>query len=346
MNKLERTLLGVVLLAAVIIMGGFGYLWAMNSHPFEDNEPMPLTNELLKDNPIVADEGNTFGRDKYMNVLFLGLDESETLTDVMMLASVNLTQKKLNILQIPRDTYISGLGNTGKINEVYLNGGTNKCSVQNVVNYINRTLQMSVNHYAMISTEDVVSIVDAVGGIPIDVPERIFYEADKIIEPGQQILEGRQAEWFVRFRREYAEADLGRIKTQRIFLAACMQKAKSLGLSEIIKVTPTVLNYVKTDMSVGQLKDLAMAFMDIKMEDCNCFMLPGEPTMYNKLSVYSMHKEAVAQLLNLHFRWNDEIVSSSDLEILELVNKYTDYNEVTDDFASILAGNVPKVPRN
>ncbi|MDR0917845.1 MAG: LCP family protein [Oscillospiraceae bacterium] len=268
-----------------------------------------------------------------VNILCIGFDASNALSDVLMLVSLNTETNAVNILQIPRDSYM-GDWSTGKINSAYA-FGKKPNSVQNIIDEINQEFQLPVTHYMSIGLDKFADVVDAVGGIEVNVPVTIpsdgYYPT---IYAGEQKLYGRAAEWLVRHRSSYPQADIGREKMQRVFLAACMQKAKELGIDEVVDILPEVYGDFKTDMNTEELIKLAKVFIKVDMENVQCFMLPGEAvwerdiayenTNYYNYSVYSIHKEDTANLLNMHFRPFQNPVPAENLSIFEIV-KPQDY---------------------
>ena len=160
-------------------------------------------------------------------ILFLGMDESGELSDVDWILQFDLIAGSMNILQIPRDSYMPDYASysTTKFNSIYHSGQeTGVTPIQRVVDAIRENFCIYVDAYVKLNCVDIANIVDSVGGIPITLPEQITYEADKVLPAGEQTLNGQQSEWFVRFRHGYGEGDIGRVKAQRIFLAAAMEK--------------------------------------------------------------------------------------------------------------------------
>ena len=177
-------------------------------------------------------------------ILFLGMDESGELSDVDWILQLDLINGTMNILQIPRDCYMPDYASysTAKFNSIYSGGQeTGVTPIQRVVNAIEENFCVYVDCYVKLNCKDIANIVDSIGGIPITLPEEILYEADKVLPAGEQVLDGQQAEWFVRFRHDYAEGDIGRVKAQRIFLAAAMQKMLNMSQTELNKATSDII---------------------------------------------------------------------------------------------------------
>jgi LCP family protein required for cell wall assembly len=261
---------------------------------------------------------------------------------------LDIKNKKINILQIPRDTYVGG-STTGKINAVYAYGDESLTPINRVVSKVRDMTEIPIDRYIAINCNDIPPVVDAMGGIPINIPEKIIYEADKIIEAGEQTLTGEQSEWFVRFRHDYSEGDIGRVKAQRLFLAAAMTKLKDMGSVKLLSIFPTIQKYVMSDMSMGEIGSIAEFCETVSMEDVTVRMVPGEsvaPEDYNGYYIWSVHKDEFADMLNEYFRPYQQAVDADDLDLKEIKNTETYYDAVEDNFQDIVDGNTESVPRN
>lgn len=286
------------------------------------------------------------------SVLFLGTDESRSNTDVMMLAMFDIRANYIHILQIPRDSFVPGYTSFegGKINSVYTMGNPNKTPVQRVVDCIETVFKIPIDRYVTTSCTDIVEIVDLIGGVPIDMPYTIIYEADKIINEGKQVLNGQQAEWMVRFRHDYSEGDIGRMKAQRIFMAAAMEKVCDIGTLELMTYVDTMIDkeLIGSNLTVDEISKLSDFATNIGMERITMHMLPGEGylyeppvwTEYERYSVWTIHKEPTTALLNEFFRPYFEPIY--DLPIPELVKSgnyvTTMYDDDSTDFQAISDG--------
>ncbi len=258
-------------------------------------------------------------------LLFMGMDESGRLADVNWLFQFDLFAGTMNVLQIPRDCYMPDYANmsTGKFNSVYGSGQEQGVTqLQRAVNCIEESFCVVIDCYVKLDCEDIKHIVDAVGGIPITLPEEIMYEADKILPAGEQILTGQEAEWFIRFRREYDEGDIGRVKAQRIFLAAAMEKLLGMGEAGLMDAMEEIYDneWLATDLSLGEMSMLAdFASKRLTLDGVNIFMVPGEGAMWNGQAVYSIHKGETIDIINGNFRPYQNEVYPESSTITELV---------------------------
>lgn len=283
-------------------------------------------------------------------VLCLGFDEDRSNTDVMMLFLFDIIDKKINILQIPRDCYVPDYtsSETAKINSVYGFGDSEMIPIQRVVDAVRDNFGIPIDRYITTGCDDIVDMVDLIGGIPINLPEDVFYSYDKIIYAGEQVLDGEHAELFVRARKGYTEGDLGRVKAQRLFLAAAMQKALDMGSIKMTKFLSEVhkKGLIATDLTLKEMSILSDFGGLMDLDDVSVHMVPGEAVEnHNGYDVYSIHKQATVDLLNKYFRPYQTDLNYDDLPITEIVESDyygTDlYDDTRDTLQEIANGATP-----
>ena len=290
----------------------------------EDTEKLNLKPEI---DPETTNDGLNLEQivEGQYTVLFMGMDESGKLADVNWLFQFDLFAGTMNVLQIPRDCYMPDYANpsTNKFNSVYSTGQQEGVTpLQRAVNCIEESFCVIIDCYVKLDCEDIKHIVDEVGGIPINLPEKIIYEADKVLPAGEQVLTGQQAEWFIRFRREYDEGDIGRVKAQRIFLAAAMEKLLSMGQTKMMAAMENIYDneWLATALSLAEMSMLAdFASKRLTMDSVNVYMVPGEGAMYGGQSIYSIHKGETIDLINGHFRPYQNEVYPEESTIVEAV---------------------------
>ena len=307
----------------------------------------------LNSNAGEIDDKRDFTNDQIIEgqftVLCLGFDETRSNSDVIMLFHFDIINDKINILQIPRDSFVPDFTNseTGKINSVYTLGDENLIPIQRVVDAVRDTFGIPIDRYITTGCDDIVDMVDIIGGIPINLPEQVIYSYDKVLYPGEQVLNGEQAELFVRARKGYNEGDIGRVKAQRIFLAAAMEKALDLGPIQLTKFLTEVYNkgYIGTDLTLQEMSILSDFGSSIDLDDVTVHMVPGEATYYGDYSVWSIHKKATIDVINEYFRPYQPELSYDSLSITELIESdyyNTDiYDENQDTLQEIADGATP-----
>lgn len=313
----------IVLVISTIALTGMMFL---NSNPFVDRSvgSEPDVGEVSE---IFEDVSRSEGED-ITYFLVIGMDESESLTDIMMVVCYDHGNNKANILQIPRDLYIGSDVNTGKVNAVYGSAKKSESRINTLIKRINTHLGLPIDHYVMVTLKGFRNIVDSVGGIDLYIPKklRVADSADHEIYylgPGETHLNGKKAEAFVRCR-DYAKGDISRVEAQRNFYAAFAKKMMNMSLTQMLGIATSCYDKVKTDMAVGTLLGYAQEVRNLSLEDITIYAVPGQSGTYKpsglsvSRSYYSIHKEDYVAMINEHFMPYSDPISSSDLKITEL----------------------------
>lgn len=234
-----------------------------------------------------------------VNILVLGLEGARS--DTMMFFSFNPVSKKVDGISIPRDTYYHREGydrlDARKINAAYGSHGANgaKAVVSDLL------LDIPVDYYVTVTYKGVVSIIDSLGGVPINIPQPMKYtdyadDPPLIIdfEKGHHLLDGEDAVRFLRFRKGYVDGDLGRIRAQQDFVKAAIKKALGFRLPA---VATTALRYVRTDMGLQDVTRYATSAIGLNLADVNMTVLPGQDKYRNGASFYFQDIQATKDLL-------------------------------------------------
>ena len=160
-------------------------------------------------------------------------------------------------------------------------------------------LGIKIDHYVKVDFNALVEIVDAVGGVEVDVPRDMKWDMSdtgdiKIdLKKGLQTLDGNKALQLVRFRKGYANGDVGRIQVQQMFLKALATKVLSTesivkNLGDYIKV---MYKYVDTDVSLSDALKYANYITKIDMSKMTMETLPGVGQYISGVS-YFIHDPA------------------------------------------------------
>lgn len=255
--------------------------------------------------------------------LVCGLDESKELTDVIMMVCWDKKDNKANIMQIPRDTFTTFDYSTGKINAVYGNPREGESSEKALCRVINNYFGLPVDHYIYISLSAFRDIVEALGGVEVDVPCDMDYRG-VYVKKGTQVLDGAHAEVFMRNRKTYAMGDYGRVEAQRKFYAGLAEKLIDMNAVQMIEIFNSVKSELITDMSVGEIKRALNDVKKVNMKKINIFAVPGEAyDDYSKgywNSLYTVHKQELVDKMNKYMNPYGAQINPDKILIEELAN--------------------------
>jgi LCP family protein required for cell wall assembly len=215
-------------------------------------------------------------KEKVVTFLLCGIDDESgrglgQRTDVILLVNYDIAAKKINVLQIPRDTYVETTS-SHKINAVY---SESKKGIKGLASEISQMFQVSIDHYATIKMDGFKDLVDAVGGVTVDVKVDIDWGGGLTLKKGVQTLDGTHAEMLIRERHAYNTGDIGRLQTQRSFLAAFVEKVMSLSGTQLLSLIPAALNYISTDMTAAQILGYLDTVKSLQMSNIVMHLLPG-----------------------------------------------------------------------
>jgi len=228
-------------------------------------------------------QGMGYRLTKPYQILVLGIDREPNAppfhgrSDTMLLVRLDPQTSRIRGLSIPRDTqtWIAGYG-TVKINAANVYGGS-RLAVQTVRETLGN---VRIDRVVRLDTKVFATLVDALGGVKVTVPKPMQYRdrtqgLDIDLQPGPQILNGRQAEGFARFRHD-EEGDIGRIRRQQALLRALKTKVQSVPWWQWPDLLAAIQPHLDTDLTtaeVGALLALLLDAQDIPLES-----LGGRPS--------------------------------------------------------------------
>jgi anionic cell wall polymer biosynthesis LytR-Cps2A-Psr (LCP) family protein len=146
-------------------------------------------------------------------------------------------------------------------------------------------LGIEIDYYAEIRLDAFRELIDAVGGIEMDIPEGGLYYSDpeqnlKIAVPeGRQLLDGTKAEGVVRFRDTYRRGDLERIDVQKAFMKEFFVQIvnKETVMNNLTGFAGTILKYVRTDFGLDDVPQYLTSIDGLSGDNIRFHTLPGVP---------------------------------------------------------------------
>lgn len=224
------------------------------------------------------------------NILILGEDnvDSSRRSDTILFVTLDIDDKNIRVLSLPRDTRVEVPGyGYQKLNHAFAFGGADLIKAT-----VEKYLNQPILYYVVVDYNSFPALVDALGGVEIDVPKRMRYvdragKLDINIKPGLQLMDGQKALHFVRFRKD-ASGDIGRVQRQQQFIKALVKKAYDPNnIIRIPKITKQLIKIFKTDISPMLALQLA-GFIQNELPKNQIFFttLHGKPDIIGKLSYW------------------------------------------------------------
>ncbi|WP_424768270.1 LCP family protein [Paenibacillus sp. sgz302251] len=277
----------------LLVAGGLAYLvfktdGAIDQIGVDNNTVVIPAGESVKEKPVA--------------ILLMGLDSrargGSLNTDVMMVATFNPNTKKATVVSIPRDSKIDVEGyRERKANAFYadfysvgLRDGLDKDAAyanakQEVSKVMSKLFGIDVQYAAVINFQGFADVVDALGGVKVNVDKRMKYRdtADGTnidLQPGEQVLSGDQALDFVRYRKSNdgtnMSSDFERNERQSRVIGALTDKMKSLGgAARIGSVIEAVGNNLTMTMPSSEIKSMMTTYFGISGSDITFIPLEG-----------------------------------------------------------------------
>lgn len=227
-----------------------------------------------------------------INILVLGVDERADdvgRSDTSFVVTLDTEAKKITVFSVPRDSRVKIAGHGwDKVNHAFAFGGLSlsKSTIENL-------LGVPIDYTVTVDFKGFVRMIDALGGITIDVEKRMRYsdpyddDGGLVIDlyPGVQRLSGKEAIKYVRYRDE--EGDIGRVTRQQKFLKAVLKELASpqtvVRLPELAK---EFYGAVKTDMPLSKIIKLLPMVQEAASNGMVTATIPGTPLWIKEVSYW------------------------------------------------------------
>lgn len=226
-----------------------------------------------------------------VNIAFFGVDSRDgslgkgNRSDTIMICSVNMDTHEIRLISIYRDTYLNQGNDTyGKCNAAYALGGP-----EQAISMINMNTDMYMNDYITVGFEGLIEVVDALGGVEMEITdaeinhlnnyqstmaEELEINYTPVTEPGKQLLNGLQATAYCRIRYTAGD-DFKRAERQRDLLTAMLEKGKQSSLSTLTNAVNAVIPNVRTSLDLNDIISMLGMISDYKVTVSDGFPFAG-----------------------------------------------------------------------
>lgn len=246
-KKNKRNIVVIVSLIIIILIALFLFFY---NKLFSNLETVEITNdagELMISTQIPQYEEIT-------NYAIFGIDTRDndydgSRTDTIMIASLDYKHNKIKLSSIMRDTYVNIPGKKyDKINHAYNYGGA-QLSIQT----INQNFDMNIKDFVTVNFTALEKLVDAIGGVEINIKQNETSLISGNIKAGMQNLNGEQAVDYCRIRY-VGNADYERTERQRRVMQQIISKLQEgTSLIDMLSLVEDILPYVETSLSKEEI---------------------------------------------------------------------------------------------
>lgn len=311
-SNFAKSLLTFVLGVCCVLAFGLWFVQNDNLVISIFGEDSPIAQQLLAIGRVIkshtrsSNSWSLFGRQQ--NILLLGVDSNGsntdtwkgTRSDTIILMNIDPATHSVNAISIPRDSkvYLPDKYGVDKINAAHAYGGIDMAKQT-----IEQTLGVKIDKYICVHDEGVREVIDALGGIPIYVEKRMKYDdyAGHLhinLDKGNHVLSGQQAVGYLRFRHD-GLGDIGRTQRQQWFLRGFLERLQN---PQVISKIPQIVNiskkYIKTDMSLYELSQLAALAKGFDESNIQIAMLPGAPNSRGGISYWIIDSDKAQDVVN------------------------------------------------
>lgn len=297
-NDKKRTILVIIATLAVsllICVSAYGIYLIKKAETAVDTafEPVGNINEDIE--PLTDN----------ISILFIGVDDSaernqsnnNIRSDALVLATLNNEDKSIKLVSIPRDTYtfIPDSGREDKITHAYAYNGPSS-----TIKSVENLLEVPVDYYLRMNFDAFIEVIDALGGIKVEVPYDIIEQDENDSQNAIELKEGIQflngSEALALARTRHYDNDIERGKRQQMILESIMNRAVSAGsITKYGDVFEAVGDNMKTDLTFKNISSL-FEYAKNGKPDVETITLDGYDDMSTGIYYWKLNEESLTEI--------------------------------------------------
>ena len=303
MKRWVKILICVV--EVVVLVGLLGMVYLIDK--MDDIDYTPLDPEFIMDNQGEMDEETQEVLKGYTNILLVGSDARDnnvealdkTLvnhSDTIIICSINNDTKEIRLVSVYRDTILK-MSKPDDPSDYKYRKATEAMfyyGAQSTLNMVNVNMDLNISDYVMVNWSALIDIIDAVGGIDIEITEEErewlnAYLVDTSVNTGKKYtevtksgyvhLDGIQATAYCRIRFTKG-SDYRRTERQRMVLTEVFKKAKEMNLAQLNSAINAVVGNVSTSFSPDEIIQMASDITKYSLTETTGFPFELDDTGY------------------------------------------------------------------
>lgn len=284
---------------------------------FVKNKLNKINYENVTKDDIKITEGIEEQLEEYRNIVILGLDSldntfSNSRSDCIIIVSINNETKEVRLVSVYRDTYlkINGYG-LDKVTHAYAYG-----RAPLALSTLNTNLDLDITEYVTINFESVIDIVNAIGGVEMEVTSAEATQIPGISGAGIYTLTGEQALAYGRIRK--IDSDYARTERMRKVLTKLFEKAKTLSITELNNLVDELLPTVVTNITQTEIIKMIPTIKDYNIT--TSIGWPYEVRGYTGTAWYAAPVTLEENVKKLHA----ELFDNEEYEVSNTVKEISD----------------------
>ncbi len=229
-----------------------------------------------------------------INILLLGVEGD--INDTLIIAGVDMMERTVSFLSIPRDTYISGDYELPKAKQIY-RAFDEERRIGAVKEAVKDMFGFWVDYYFVLDEVSLSALVSFADGVEYDIPSTPDYHS---LSSGKQTVTAENAFELFRFKTSWTDVETDPPRVQRYFLQALFAELLQDEQS-IAKNCLALAEIAKTDLSAGQMAYLAYLLLEFDFEDAFSRALPGGEVEIEDVPYYEVNAQKAVEMINEHF---------------------------------------------
>ena len=295
-SKVVLWILGVVISILLVTIGG---IYAYGNHLFNKIEKIEIDKSDVGIKDEVEEKLSAYS-DSVINIALFGIDAEEGgvgRSDSIIIATIDTTHKKLKLISIMRDSYVTIEGHgDDKINHAYAFGGP-----QLAIKTLNENFDLNIDDFVAVNFTTLPKIIDMLGGVTIDITSEEVSHIPGIDTAGTYTLTGEQALAYSRIR--YASGgDYVRTDRQRTVLSKVFEKVLSINFTQYPSLLSEILPMVQTNLDYSEILNLGNEVLKMGVTTLEQERFPRdgycEGKMIDKIYYLTFDKENTVQQLH------------------------------------------------
>ena len=267
-----------------------------------------------------------------VNILLLGIDESTEReewgsfrTDTIMLVTIDFSTNDVDIISIPRDSYVkiyTAKGNLAdeaspyaKINSAFsAGGGAQKNGFAYTTNTVSKLLGIPVEYYVGFNMNVVKEVVDAMGGVDYNVDIEVTMNGREL-HPGMQHLDGQAVLDYCRQRK--GSSDIARVGRQQMMVTAILQQLKDTNqIANIPTIYKAVEQNIMTNLSFKQICSLSLVALHMDMSQLGTHTVEGKAFSYAARDYWGIYVSRLEKLLKDIYGSTPSVDQEVDVDLI------------------------------